>query len=91
MDVWMNRNRVTLGWIKREYSRDSRDEYEFEDSPRDGFGLGLVLVFDLDLVLVLDLDICICICMYTVYCTAVLYYYCNYCKNDLTALVDLMN
>lgn len=21
---WMNRNRVTLGWIKREYSRDSR-------------------------------------------------------------------
>lgn len=39
---WMNRNRnrVTLGWIKREYSRDSRDEYEFEDSSRDGFGFG---------------------------------------------------
>lgn len=36
---------VTLGWIKRAYSRDSRDEYEFEDSPRDDFGLVLVLVF----------------------------------------------
>lgn len=40
----MDRNRFTLGWIKRAYSRD---EYEFEDSPRDGFGL--VLEFDLDL------------------------------------------
>lgn len=27
--------------------------------------------------------------LYTVlyYCTAVLYYYCNYCKNDFTALI----
>lgn len=67
-------NRFTLGWIKREYSRDSRDSRdEFEDSSRDGFGLGL----DLDR---WDICICICICMYTVYCTAVLYYYCNYCK-----------
>lgn len=64
--VWMDAmdgcdgNRFTLGWIKREYSRDSRDSRdEFEDSSRDGFGLGL----DLD-----RWDICICICMYTVYC-----------------------
>lgn len=40
----MNRNRV-----KREYSRDSRDEYGFKDFSRDGFGLVLVLVLDLDL------------------------------------------
>lgn len=34
----------------------------------------------------------ICICMYTVYCTAVLlYYYCNYCKNDFTALIDSLS
>lgn len=32
-----------------------------------------------------DRDICICIyiCIYTIYCTAVLYYYCNYCENDV--------
>lgn len=46
MDGWMGwMNRVTLGWIKREYSRD-----EFKDSSRDGFGLVLVLVLVLILV-----------------------------------------
>lgn len=51
MDGWMRWmvGWVTLGWIKREYLRDSRDEYEFEDSSRDGFGLELELVLDLDL------------------------------------------
>lgn len=29
-----------------------------------------------------DICICICICICFVYCTAVLYYYCNYCKTD---------
>lgn len=47
LDGWIGPMGIGLGWIKREYSRDSRDE--FKDSPRDGFGLVLVLDLELDL------------------------------------------
>lgn len=53
---------------------------------RIGIGIGIGIGFGwIGIFLYVSVYVCI---LYTVlYCTAVLYYYCNYCKNDFTALI----